>query len=827
MPTDDNPSKTVESPRRGGVARHLRRWWWAWWLALALLSHLPELFLSPPKPTGPSVTIPAMADDGPVSGRTTRIGFRQWMPPEESNRPAVLLIHGSPGRSADFERLGPLLAEAGWRTIAIDLPGFGQSDHWVPSYSVRAHARAAWAALDELGVRRAHVVGWSMGGGVALWMSEFARGRTASVTLMASIGAQETEGSGDYYFEHAKYALGYGVLVIGGELVPLPLHQNRWLIHSWIRNFWDTDQRPLHAILQAMRTPLLVLHGRHDPLSPAWGAEHNHALTSRARLVMLDESHFLPFIRPHIAAGELATFFGAVEGGTWESLPRVRDLAPEPARRGMSARIAGASRWLRDRHWAIEALTMLVLVGAARHLGLGVSGFLVAGQFVSLGVAAVGAIAGDLRRSPRRGVGPIALRALANWALLVVSSVLATFVVLPLWDGLGAIGWLAGIVVVAAALRIARGVWTAERRARLRASTSRIWRHEFWPTRALYLPVFPWLAWLAIRYRGPLVFTCANPGIENGGGVTGESKYGILRGFAAAAPESVPASFLIPAGGTPGDRASRVAALMAEHDAVREFPVILKPDSGEHGVEVRLARDEAEVLAYFGRVEPPVVLQAFAPGPREYGVLWVRDPAPGSGMTGRIFSIVRKEFPEIEGDGRRTLRRLILSHPRYRMQMDVFLRRMRDRLDRTPGKGERVSLGSTGNHVLGAIFHDGSELRTEALERAIDRIAAGFRGNGGGEFDFGRFDIRCPSQEEFRAGRSLSIIECNGTLSESTNLYDPHRPVWWAWGVLIRQWATVYRVGAKRRIAGARPMRVRDLLRAALDQRRRERAARR
>jgi hypothetical protein len=60
-------------------------------------------------------------------------------------------------------------------------------------------------------------------------------------------------------------------------------------------------------------------------------------------------------------------------------------------------------------------------------------------------------------------------------------------------------------------------------------------------------------------------------------------------------------------------------------------------------------------------------------------------------------------------------------------------------------------------------------------------------------------------------------VELNGTMSESTNLYDPSRSLLWSYGVLFRQWELMFAIGAARKRSGSRPMRLRDLLTAARD----------
>jgi pimeloyl-ACP methyl ester carboxylesterase len=82
----------------------------------------------------------------------------------------VILIHGLGATKASFL---PTLAALtpGYRAIAVDLPGFGDSDKPVlGSYDAPFFARATIALLDALGIERAHVIGNSMGGRVGIEM---------------------------------------------------------------------------------------------------------------------------------------------------------------------------------------------------------------------------------------------------------------------------------------------------------------------------------------------------------------------------------------------------------------------------------------------------------------------------------------------------------------------------------------------------------------------------------------------------------------------------------------------------------------------------------
>ena len=58
------------------------------------------------------------------------------------------------------------------------------------------------------------------------------------------------------------------------------------------------------------------------------------------------------------------------------------------------------------------------------------------------------------------------------------------------------------------------------------------------------------------------------------------------------------------------------------------------------------------------------------------------------------------------------------------------------------------------------------------------------------------------------------LAELNGTLGESTNIYDPDRPLSWSLGVLRRQWEFLYTRGGHRMREGHRPMTILTMLRS-------------
>ena len=99
----------------------------------------------------------------------------------------VLLIHGYGGDRNSWLFLQEPLA-ARYQVYALDLPGHGTSAKDVGEGPFGVLADAVTGVLDALGAERAHLVGHSMGGAVALAVAARDPGRIASLTLIAPSG---------------------------------------------------------------------------------------------------------------------------------------------------------------------------------------------------------------------------------------------------------------------------------------------------------------------------------------------------------------------------------------------------------------------------------------------------------------------------------------------------------------------------------------------------------------------------------------------------------------------------------------------------------------
>jgi pimeloyl-ACP methyl ester carboxylesterase len=105
----------------------------------------------------------------------------------ERSGPAVVLIHGYTDNARDWVPLLPYLSKR-YRLILVDIRGHGKSSKPECCYTRLDFAYDIKLLLDSLGVRKADVVGHSLGSIIAQTFAEYWPERTAHVVLISSTG---------------------------------------------------------------------------------------------------------------------------------------------------------------------------------------------------------------------------------------------------------------------------------------------------------------------------------------------------------------------------------------------------------------------------------------------------------------------------------------------------------------------------------------------------------------------------------------------------------------------------------------------------------------
>lgn len=164
--------------------------------------------------------------------------------------PLVLAIPGMGDLRSEYRALRPLLAQAGYRVVTMDIRGHGQTSvHW-DDYSARAVGRDALALIEHLGAGPAVILGNSFAAGSALWA---AREAPAAVRGVVLLGPVVRDGRPSWW---AKAALAVGFA-------------GPWRVAFWIA-FWNSlfpTHRPAdHAAARAALAANLREPGRMQAL---------------------------------------------------------------------------------------------------------------------------------------------------------------------------------------------------------------------------------------------------------------------------------------------------------------------------------------------------------------------------------------------------------------------------------------------------------------------------------------------------------------------------------------------------------------------------------
>jgi hypothetical protein len=203
---------------------------------------------------------------------------------------------------------------------------------------------------------------------------------------------------------------------------------------------------------------------------------------------------------------------------------------------------------------------------------------------------------------------------------------------------------------------------------------------------------------------------------------------------------------------------------------------------------VRKISSENQVELYLDSLSKDFLVQEFLDLPIELGVFYTRMPDQPAGY---VNSVVIKDMLTVIGDGKSTLKDLILDKPRAKLQWKKLQKVHAEQLDRILPAGQKFTVNSIGNHSLGTTFLNGDYLINDKLSKTFDTISKQIAG-----FYFGRYDLRCASIEDLYEGK-IKIMELNGCGAEPAHIYHPGFPLWKAMGILFTHWKNIFLISTQ------------------------------
>ena len=278
---------------------------------------------------------------------------------EAGEGPPVVLIHGLGATKSEFLPMVADLAET-HRVIAIDLPGFGDSAKPFPAaYDAPFFSSWVESLLDELQIDRAHVLGHSMGGRVAIEFGLRNPDRTQGLILMTPSMAWLSDRKWAAYLKLVRPELGLlqpapRPIVEGIVHRVIPGAQEQWtrvaideFLRSYLtprgrvafyaaaRNIYLENPDGLDGFwtrLEALQSESLFIWGRRDQLVPIGFERHVRKCLPHAKHEIIDCGHVPQLERPAQTQAAIARFLTRPGAG--------RPLSERPAARatGRAAR---------------------------------------------------------------------------------------------------------------------------------------------------------------------------------------------------------------------------------------------------------------------------------------------------------------------------------------------------------------------------------------------------------------------------------------------------------------------------------------------------------
>lgn len=217
----------------------------------------------------------------------------------------LLLVHGHPFDRSMWRPQLQAAADAGWRVLAPDLRGYGESCGCDETVTLDVFARDLAALLDNLGAARAVLGGLSMGGQIVMEFCRLFPERVDGVVLAATFPQSESESGKIQRAQTADRLLKEGVGVYAKELLPKMLSARAMDEHPELARevlqmmnrappvgaaaaLRGRAERPCYRhTLAGLKVPALIVAGDEDAFTTHSDADEMHRLVEGSRLLWM------------------------------------------------------------------------------------------------------------------------------------------------------------------------------------------------------------------------------------------------------------------------------------------------------------------------------------------------------------------------------------------------------------------------------------------------------------------------------------------------------------------------------------------------------------
>ena len=215
----------------------------------------------------------------------------------------AVLLHGWGGSVQSFRPVFNRLCEKN-RVYAIDLPGFGRSDPPAANWSTPEYAKLIIETLDNLGLKRPHILGHSFGGRIALYLAAYYPKRVNKLILVDSAGIRPKRGWG-YRFRVGKFKILKRVFSLLGDWGEEKIqslycnagsvdYRNAGVLRPVLVRAVNEDLTP---ILDKITCRTMLIWGEHDVDTPLGDGQLMHRRISSSQLVVIKNAGHYSYLK--------------------------------------------------------------------------------------------------------------------------------------------------------------------------------------------------------------------------------------------------------------------------------------------------------------------------------------------------------------------------------------------------------------------------------------------------------------------------------------------------------------------------------------------------
>ncbi len=204
----------------------------------------------------------------------------------------ILFLHGWGVATEPYQEVINVLCQR-YKVIAPDLPGFGKSDGKKLNWDYEKYANLLIAFLQELKIKKIHLIGHSLGGGVGVTLAATMPNLVSSLILVDSTGIP---------VDPIPKVLVQRGIEMTGQTPQLRYPQIRQVFQGFAYNLvFNTRNtiyvllltltKDLKSLLPQIQSPCLIIWGAKDLTTPLSAGQEFFRLIKKSKLIVVEEGY--------------------------------------------------------------------------------------------------------------------------------------------------------------------------------------------------------------------------------------------------------------------------------------------------------------------------------------------------------------------------------------------------------------------------------------------------------------------------------------------------------------------------------------------------------